>query len=80
MNLADLGPMRVQLKLQGEQLSTLIWSQRPDTNNLIQSRLSELRQAYEERGLTIQRLEAHVGMAENRDEIPLDGSLLNEKA
>ncbi len=80
MNLTDLGPMRVQLRLQGEQLSTLIWSQRPDTHSLIQSRLSELRQAYEQRGLTVDKLEAHVGVAENRDEIPLDGSLLNEKA
>jgi hypothetical protein len=80
MNLTGLGPMRVQLRLQGEQLSTLIWSQRPDTHSLIQSRLSELRQAYEQRGLTVDRLEAHVGVAENRDEIPLDGSLLNEKA
>jgi hypothetical protein len=80
MNLADLGPMRVQLRLQGEQLTTLIWSQRSDTHNLIAGRLSELRQAYEQRGLTVKRLEAHVGMVENRDQIPLDGSLLNEKA
>ena len=80
MDLAQLGPMRVQLRLQGEQLSTLIWSERSDTNQLIQKRLHELKTAYEQRGLTVDRLEAHVGMAQRRDEIPLGGSLLYEKA
>ncbi len=80
MDLAALGPMRVQLRLQGEKLSTLIWSARPGTNNLVQSRLAELRTAYEQRGLTVERLEAHVGVVESRDELPHDGSLLNEKA
>jgi hypothetical protein len=79
MNLSELGPMRVQLRLQGENLSTLIWSQRSDTNQRILSHLGELRSAYEQRGLLVQRLEAHVGLAENRDEIPLDGSLLHEE-
>jgi hypothetical protein len=79
MNLTELGPMRVQLRLQGEHLSTLIWTQQPDTNRLVRSRLSELRSAYEQRGLVVQRLEALVGVVENRDEIPLDGSLLHEK-
>ena len=80
MDLENLGPIRVQLRLQGEQLSTQIWSERSDTNKLIQNRLHELRSAYEQRGLTVDRLEAHVGMAQRRDEIPLDGSLLHEKA
>jgi hypothetical protein len=79
MNLAELGPMRVQLRLQGEQVSTLIWSQQSDTNRLVRSRLGELRSAYEQRGLEVQRLEALVGVVKNRDEIPLDGSLLHEK-
>lgn len=80
MNLGGLGPMRVQLRLQGEQLSTLIWSEQTDTNSLIHERLGELRKAYEERGLTVQRLEAHLGVVENRERIPHEGSLLNEKA
>jgi hypothetical protein len=79
MNLTELGPMRVQLRLQGEHLSTLIWSQKPDTNRLVHSRLSELRSAYEQRGLVVNQLEALVGVVENRDVIPLDGSLLHEK-
>jgi hypothetical protein len=79
MNLTELGPMRVHLRLQGENLSTLIWSQQPDTNSLVRSRLNELQKAYEQRGLVVQRLEALVGVVENRDEIPLDGSLLHEK-
>jgi hypothetical protein len=79
MNLTELGPMRIQLRLQGENLSTLIWSQRADTNKRVLSHLGELRNAYQERGLVVQRLEAHVGLVENRDEIPLDGSLLHEE-
>ncbi len=80
MELAELGPMRVQLRLKGELLSTLIWAERSHTHSLIQKRLHELRSAYEQRGLTVDRLEAHVGMAQRREEIPLDGSLLHEKA
>jgi flagellar hook-length control protein FliK len=80
MDLAKLGPMRIHLRLQGEQLSTLIWSERSETNTLIQSHLQELRSAYEQRGLSVDRLEAHQGRANRRDELPLDGALLHEKA
>jgi hypothetical protein len=80
MDLTDLGPMRVQLRLQSEKLSTQIWCERPGTNHLVQSHLSELRTAYEQRGLTVERLEAHVGVVETQDELPHNGSLLNEKA
>jgi hypothetical protein len=78
MDLSPLGPMRVQLKLQGENVSTLIWSQRPATNSLVQSHLKALQTAYQQRGLQVQRLEAFVGVIEKRDEIPVDGSLLHE--
>jgi len=79
MELEELGPMRVHLRLQGESLSTLIWSQRPDTDRRVRERLGELRNAYEERGLTVQRLEARVGSVEDPHAIPRDGSLLYEK-
>jgi hypothetical protein len=79
MDLSPLGPMRVQLKLQGENVSTLIWSQRPATNSLVQSHLKALQTAYQQRGLQVQRLEAFVGVIEKRDEIPVDGSLLHEQ-
>ncbi len=79
MDLSPLGPMRVQLKLQGENVSTLIWSQRPATNSLVQSHLKALQSAYQQRGLQVQRLEAFVGVIEKRDEIQVDGSLLHEQ-
>jgi len=80
MDLESLGPMRIHLRLQGENLSTLIWSQQFDTDRRVRERLSELRAAYEQRGLTVQRLEAHVGSVENPHDIPRDGALLYEKA
>ncbi|MEJ2453720.1 MAG: flagellar hook-length control protein FliK [Candidatus Thiodiazotropha sp.] len=80
MDLADLGPMRVQLRLQADKLSTLIWCERPVTNHMVKSRLNELRTAYEQRGLAVERLETHVGVVEAREALPHDGSLLNEKA
>ncbi len=79
MDLETLGPMRIQLRLQGENLSTLIWSQRPDTDRRVREHLTELRSAYEQRGLRVQRLEAHLGSVENEHEIPREGSLLYEK-
>ncbi len=80
MNLPPLGPMRVQLRLQGENLSTLIWSQRPQTNDLVQNHLKALRSAYEQQGLSVQRLDSFVGHIGERDELPVDGSLLHERA
>ena len=79
MNLASLGPMRVQLRLQGESLSTLIWSERPRTNNLVQNHLKQLRSAYEERGLIVKRLEAQIGVIGEPEQIPIDTSLLHER-
>jgi hypothetical protein len=79
MNLASLGPMRVQLRLQGENLSTLIWSEQPRTNSLVQSQLKALRAAYEARGLIVKQLEAQVGVVGEPERIPLDTSLLHER-
>ena len=79
MDLDNLGAMRVQLRLLGESLTTLIWSERATTNSLVQSRLDELRSAYEQRGLKVERLEARLGVVDTGDERPHDGSLLSEK-
>jgi hypothetical protein len=79
MNLASLGPMRVQLRLQGEHLSTLIWSEQPRTNSLVQSHLSTLRTAYEARGLLVERLEAQLGAVGEPERIPVNTSLLHEQ-
>lgn len=80
MQLPPLGPMRVQLRLQGDNLSTLIWSERPDTNRLVQSHLNTLRTAYEQQGLEVKRLEAFVGVIEQSEQLPVDGGLLHEQA
>lgn len=81
MNLSTLGPMRVQLRLQGEALSTVIWSQQEATHALVYEHLEGLRKGYERSGLQVQRLEAFVGAAEVPEEIPEDTTpLLHEKA
>jgi len=81
MNLATLGPMRVQLRLQGEALSTVIWSQKETTHALVHEHLEGLRKGYERSGLEVQRLEAFLGAAEIPEEIPEDTTpLLHEKA
>ncbi|MCU7843143.1 MAG: flagellar hook-length control protein FliK [Candidatus Thiodiazotropha sp. (ex Monitilora ramsayi)] len=80
MNLTSLGPMRVQLKLQGETLSTLIWSERQQTDTLVKNHLGRLRQGFENAGLEVTRLESFIGVIEEHHGIPDDISLLHEKA
>ncbi|MCU7808713.1 MAG: flagellar hook-length control protein FliK [Candidatus Thiodiazotropha sp. (ex Semelilucina semeliformis)] len=80
MNLSTLGPMRVQLKLQGDIISTIIWSENNQTDKLVRNHLDRLRQGYENSGLEVKRLEAFVGIIDDNHEIPTDLSLLHEKA
>lgn len=80
MNLSALGPMRVQLRLHGDTISTIIWSENNQTDKLVRNHLDRLRQGYENSGLEVKRLEAFVGVIDNNHEIPTDLSLLHEKA
>lgn len=80
MNLSTLGPMRVQIRLTGESVSTIIWSERPATDTLVKQHIDRLRLGYEKAGLEITRLDSFVGVIETDPEISSDLSLLHEKA
>jgi hypothetical protein len=80
MNLSPLGPMRVQIRLQDETISTVIWSSQQRTDNLVRQHLDQLRKGYEQAGLAVKRLESFVGAIEEDHTLPTDISLLHEKA
>lgn len=80
MNLSTLGPMRVQIRLQGETISTIIWSAQNRTDNLVRQHLDRLRKGYEQAGLEVKRLESFVGAIEEDHALPTDVALLHEKA
>ena len=80
MNLSPLGPMRIQIRLQETQVSTVIWSAQNGTDNLVRQHLERLKQGYERAGLEVKRLEAFVGNVDNEPAPEVDVSLLHEKA
>ncbi len=80
VNLPALGPMRVQLTLQGEAISTVIWAELNNTTDLVKAHLSLLQKAYETAGLEVKKLETYQGRIEELDPMPRDLSLLSEKA
>jgi hypothetical protein len=79
MNLKALGPMRVRLHLIEQTLSTIIWSEKPETLNLVKQHLQRLRSGFESAGLAVNKLEAFQGSAHHEYEVPNDQILLNEK-
>ncbi|MES9968832.1 MAG: flagellar hook-length control protein FliK [Candidatus Thiodiazotropha sp.] len=80
MNLSPLGPMRVRLALLGETISTIIWSENPQTADLVNQHLDKLRTGLESTGLEVKKLEAFQGIADIENELPSERSLLNEQA
>ncbi|MEN8166626.1 MAG: flagellar hook-length control protein FliK [Pseudomonadota bacterium] len=79
MNLRELGAMRVQLRLWGETISSVFWAQELSTNQLIQTNLTTLREAFEKTGLKVKKLETfHTKLAEEEC-LPRVFSLLSEK-
>ncbi len=80
MNLQTLGPMRIQLTLQGHAISTVIWAEQRKTINLVKTHLQVLSKALETAGLEIKKLETFQARIEERDPMPKDISLLSEKA
>ncbi|MET0091586.1 MAG: flagellar hook-length control protein FliK [Candidatus Thiodiazotropha sp.] len=80
MNLTPLGPMKVQLHLIGERVSTIIWSQNPGTSERVGQHLDTLRRGLESAGLEVTKLASYQGSADNEHELPSDHTLLNEKA
>ena len=80
MNMQPLGPMKVRLHLLGETLSTVIWSEKPETLRLVKQHIDRLRSGFESAGLEVKKLEAFQGSAKNEQELPNDHSLLNEQA
>lgn len=80
MNLEPLGPMRVQLRLQGEAISSVLWAEQAETTSLIQNNLEKLRSALEKAGLDVTKLEAYQGKNDGDEQLPRGLSLLDEKA
>ena len=80
MNLSGLGSMRVQLRLQGETISTVIWSEKNETNELVRSHLDQLKKGYERSGLEVKQLDAFIGAVDRQDDFPIELPLLHEKA
>ena len=80
INLSGLGPMRIELRLQGEAISTVIWSEKKETNALVCHHLDQLRNGYERSGLDVKKLDAFLGRIEKQDTIPIERPLLHEKA
>jgi hypothetical protein len=80
MNLSELGAMRVQLRLQGETISTVIWSEKNETNDLVRNHLDRLRSSYVRSGLEVKQLDAFLGTIDKQDEFPIELPLLHEKA
>ncbi|WP_316364349.1 flagellar hook-length control protein FliK [Candidatus Thiodiazotropha sp. CDECU1] len=80
MNLPPLGPMRVRLALLDETISTIIWSEKTHTADLVNQHLDKLRAGLESTGLEVKKLEAFQGIAEIENELPSEQSLLNEQA
>jgi hypothetical protein len=71
--------MRARLSLMDEKVSTIIWSERADTANLVNQHLDRLRTGLESTGLEVNKLEAFQGNAEIENELPSEQTLLNEK-
>ena len=80
MNLQPLGPMRVQLRLQGKALATLIWAERQGTKQLLEQHLSALQQAFEQADLEVTRLQACQANIVEPEPIQQVTGLLSEKA
>jgi flagellar hook-length control protein FliK len=80
MNLQPLGPMRVQLRLEGKALATLIWAERQGTMQLLEQHLPELQQAFEQADLEVVRLQVYQAKITQPETIPQVEGLLREKA
>lgn len=80
MSLADLGPMQIQLKLQGNEISTLVRSERSATTELVTKNLPTLQAALASAGLEVKRITAFTAKVEEESGIPSDVSLLDELA
>lgn len=61
-DLAGLGPMRVQVQLQGERISAYWWAEQPDTTRLFQEHVATLHSRLQAAGLQIEQLRCQTGM------------------
>lgn len=59
--LANLGPMHVRVLLHGGQISTNFWSERPETEQLVETHSQELRRQLVESGLNVGEIHSFQG-------------------
>jgi hypothetical protein len=80
MNLMPLGPMRIQLRLQRSVISTLVWSEKATTTELVTANLPNLQVTFERAGLEVKKIAAFTAKLKEEIRIPADITLLSEKA
>ncbi len=80
LDLEELGPMRAQLTLHGQQISTTLWAEREATAKLMDARLEELRGRLELGGLSVGTLACKVGAPSVTRAPGGDAPLLSEQA
>ena len=80
MNLRPLGPMHIRLRLTDKSLATMIGAERQQTIQLIESQLPSLRQAFEQAGLEVSRLQAYQTKLAEPKLVPRIDGLVSEKA
>jgi len=80
MSFMRLGPMRIQLKLRGNAVSTLVWSENATTTELVMANRTTLQGALERVGLEVEKIAACTAKLEEESWIPGDTPLVSEKA
>ncbi len=80
-NIDPLGPVKAKISLRDNEVSTLFLAERPESAELLNRRISELRQAYSDSGLSVGKLLARRGnTTPEPPATPHSSPLLDEKA
>jgi flagellar hook-length control protein FliK len=80
IDLEPLGPMRVNLKLRDDNISSIFWVEKETTKTSLEQNLPRLSRAFANAGLKVDKLEAHLGKTETPDFTHTDNRLLDEQA
>jgi len=79
-DLPPLGPLQVQAELNQGRLSGQLWAQQPDTAQLIERQLGELRERLLARGLDVGDLQCHPGIPPQGPRTRLEQRWVDENA
>lgn len=79
-DLEPLGPVQARIALAGDNVSTALWAERPETVALFETHLAELDAALRGAGLAPVALRCHAGSPPQAAAAPPDTPLLDERA